>query len=168
MPLRRTWLPVIGVRAIVLAAVIAAVLSLGLPAIRSSDRHRVALALPPLTRPDIILVTIDALRADHVSRYGYPAAHVAANRRLLAPRRRLHQCDRPGALHKSLGGVADDRAVSQHSQNRDRVRAFSGDDDGPTHHRADHDGRTLPERSDARQASTAVGTGQWASPRTRS
>ncbi|HEY2906588.1 MAG TPA: sulfatase [Vicinamibacterales bacterium] len=70
MLLRRAALPVRG-RAIALAAVVAIAFSVGLPAALPSNRGRIALPPSPRARPDIILVTIDALRADHVSRYGY-------------------------------------------------------------------------------------------------
>src|SRR5581483_5806490 len=55
----------------VLAAIAAIALSVGLPAAVTSNRTRLALAPSPRSRPDIVLITIDALRADHVSEYGY-------------------------------------------------------------------------------------------------
>ena len=61
----------VGIRSLVLTAVVAIALSVGLPAAPAPSRSRIAVAPPPRARPDIILVTIDALRADHVSRYGY-------------------------------------------------------------------------------------------------
>jgi arylsulfatase A-like enzyme len=63
----------VGIRAIVLTAVVVIAFAIGLPAALTVNHSRTALAPPPPspTRPDIILVTIDALRADHVSGYGY-------------------------------------------------------------------------------------------------
>jgi arylsulfatase A-like enzyme len=68
---RGVKLPVVIVRAIVVIAGIGIALSIGLPAARLFSRSPIALVPPPRPRPDIILVTIDALRADHVSGYGY-------------------------------------------------------------------------------------------------
>jgi arylsulfatase A-like enzyme len=64
-------LPVAIVRATVVIAGVGIALSIGLPVSLLFGAGRLIAAPPPRSRPDIILVTIDALRADHVSRYGY-------------------------------------------------------------------------------------------------
>jgi arylsulfatase A-like enzyme len=65
-------LPIAIVRWTLLAVVpLLAVSALGLPQIVSTAHPAVPAARPPRARPDIVLITIDALRADHLSSYGY-------------------------------------------------------------------------------------------------
>ena len=55
--------------------------------IAAAERHAAEVALPPLPegprRPDadVLLITVDALRADHVGAYGYPRATTPQHRR---------------------------------------------------------------------------------------
>ena len=70
--------------------------------------------------PDILLVTIDALRADHLSSYGYPlftsptldafARHAVRFTNAIAPGRGLHQQDSEG---HQLHGLLVQRARRQ-------------------------------------------------------
>ena len=58
-----------------------------------------------------MVITIDALRADHVGAYGYQRADDAQHRRARARRRALRARVRAGAAHLVLGGVDADRQV---------------------------------------------------------
>ena len=92
-------------------------LSLAPRTVAASERDAAEASLPPLPegprRPDadVIVITIDALRADHVGAYGYRARHDAAHRRARARRDALRARLRAGAAHVVLGGVDADRQV---------------------------------------------------------
>ena len=60
---------------------------------------------------DVVVITIDALRADHVGAYGYKRATTPHIDALAAQRRPLRARLRPGAAHVVLGGVDADRQV---------------------------------------------------------
>ena len=89
--------------------------SLRAPRASATERRATDVALPPLPdgprRPqaDVLLITIDALRADHVGAYGYPrgddARHRRAGRVAACASARL----RPGAAHVVFGRVDVDR-----------------------------------------------------------
>ena len=74
-------------------------------------------ALPPLPdgprRPDadVLLITIDALRADHVGAYGYTRATTPNIDALAARGVRFARAYAPGAAHVVLGGVDADGQV---------------------------------------------------------
>ena len=85
--------------------------------IAAAERRAAEVALPPLPdgprRPeaDVLLITIDALRADHVGAYGYARADHAQHRRAGRARRALHARLRAGAAHVVLDRVDDDGQV---------------------------------------------------------
>lgn len=79
------------------------------------------------TRPDILLITIDTLRADHLSSYGYPGPITPNLDHLLSRGVRFSDAHTPEPLtHPSMAAMITSMHPHQHGATRNGLRLHAG------------------------------------------